>query len=234
MIDVIQRYWPIVQIMKRLCTRKDCRILEIGSSSYGTARFYEGNIIGLDIQFHDETNIAKNLFPIVGSACFLPFRDSAFEVVVSVSMLEHIQSNARSIVIREMLRVTKNFIVISVPCGKKSEYCEEKLRRFQSLFFEDLGWLREHEEFGLPEKGNIIEEIYNSNPNSKIEVFGNVNLTIWLTTMIVQLPFDTLLWKFAPAKRNELLKVLMKMIGWFMPIFDFGSTYQKIYIIKRV
>lgn len=232
MIDVIQRYWQIVQIVKRSCTSKDCRILEIGSSSYGTARFYEGNIIGLDIQFHDETEIAKNLSPIVGSACFLPFKDRSFEVIVSVHMLEHIPSNARSIAIREILRVSKKLIVLSVPCGKKSEFYEEKLRRFHSLCFEDRGWLKEHEEFGLPEKRNIIEEIYNSNPNTTVEVFGSVNVAIWFTTMIIQLPFDTLLWKFAPAKRNALLKVLMKMTGWLMPICDFGDTYQQIFIIK--
>ena len=147
-------------------------------------------------------------------------------------MLEHIPYSARSIAIHEMLRVSKKYIIFSVPCGKKSELYEEKLRRFHSLFFKDRGWLREHEEFGLPEKDKIIEKIYNSNPNVIVEVRGDVNLAIWLTTMVVQLPFDTLLWKYAPAKRNTVLKVLMKMTGWIMPIFDFGDTYSQIFVIK--
>jgi len=233
MIDVIQRYEIVLKLLNK-SKRENMHILEVGSGGQGIARFYGKSVIGCDLQFYDEYSIAENMIPVKGSVYQLPFKNKSFDYVISVSMLEHLHPNKRNIAIHEMIRVSKQFIILSVPCGRKTILYEEKLRQFHSLFFESRGWLKEHEEFGLPDKEEIIKGIYNNTEsNITIKVICNTNLIIWLITMIIQLPFDTLLWRYAPKKRSKMLKMLMKLIGWIMPIFDFGDTYQQVFIIKK-
>ncbi len=82
-----------------------------------------------------------------------PFADGAFDLVVSLDVLEHLPPDRRPDYLAELDRVSRHWIVLGAPCAAPEvEAAEEALaaglmaaRRF----------LREHRELGLPRRGDV-------------------------------------------------------------------------------
>ena len=81
----------------------------------------------LDAFFHNNGRVKKHSF----SVSTLPFSNESFDVVSSVSVIEHIPGNGDSLAIGEMWRVLKpgGKLVLTFPCAR--EYAEE----FESFVF---------------------------------------------------------------------------------------------------
>ena len=116
-INLILRYFPIAKKLKEISkkSKKPLRVLEVGSGSIGITRFYNGEVIGIDI----ETEKYKNprLTFIKGSATNLPFAESSFDVVVSVDTLEHLTRKDQIKMVLEAYRVSKKHIMLTYPVG---------------------------------------------------------------------------------------------------------------------
>jgi 2-polyprenyl-3-methyl-5-hydroxy-6-metoxy-1,4-benzoquinol methylase len=70
------------------------------------------------IEFSKEAiSIGKKLFPNLnikqGSVYELPFKDKSFDLIICTEVLEHLEEPAKAI--KEMLRVTKRYLALSVP-----------------------------------------------------------------------------------------------------------------------
>jgi predicted SAM-dependent methyltransferase len=75
-----------------------------------------GSFIGLNI---DTLDIDSEITPdYVGSATQIPFEDSTYDVVCSFQMLEHLPYERSLQAFREFVRVSKKYIVISLPDSK--------------------------------------------------------------------------------------------------------------------
>ena len=65
----------------------------------------------------DAITLGKKLFPNLtfreGSIYELPYRDNSFDLVVCTEVLEHLEQPVRAL--REILRVSKKYLIISVP-----------------------------------------------------------------------------------------------------------------------
>jgi len=164
------RYFPIVRVLKRHVRNED-RILEIGSGSFGLARFYPGPVVGCDLIFPSLPQ--SNLLPVRCTGTQLPFVDSCFQAVVVSDVLEHVPPDERLGVIREALRVSCKLAVFGFPYGKRAHVLDEHFLEFhRRIAVPPPRWLEEHMLFPFPE-----EELFRGlNDGWKVEAFGNEHL----------------------------------------------------------
>lgn len=75
-----------------------------------------GKLEGIDYS-KEAISIGKKLFPHLllkqGSIYNLPYKDNAFDIVLSTEVLEHLENPKKAL--REILRVSKKYILASVP-----------------------------------------------------------------------------------------------------------------------
>src|SRR3989344_536875 len=116
-INLILRYSPIVKKLKEISmkAKKPLNVLEIGSGSIGVTRFYNGEVVGIDITPEKYKN--PRLTFVKGSATSLPFTDSSFDVVISVDTLEHLTRKDQIKMVLEAYRVSKKHIMLTYPVG---------------------------------------------------------------------------------------------------------------------
>src|SRR3712207_2883485 len=103
MLDIVLRYYPIVQIINKLPYTK---VLEVGSDDYGIAPYLKNKKTTLFDTAFRRQNLQQVNYK-TGSVLSLPFKDSSMDLVVSVDMLEHIPPKLRKKAINELIRVTK-------------------------------------------------------------------------------------------------------------------------------
>ncbi len=131
-------------------------ILEVGSGAEGVARYLKRSIVGVDRSFGAPTN--PNLQPVRASILSLPFVSAAFEDVLCVDTLEHLQRRERARAVRELIRVARSRVIVSGPAGGFAQegdaaYAEHIARRRRPL----PQWLEEHLRHGSPSFGDMLE-----------------------------------------------------------------------------
>ncbi len=96
-------------------------ILDAGCGEGFTMDKFFKNGIGKKIQGIEYEKAAidfgKKLFPHLvikrGSIYDLPYKDNSFDLIICTEVLEHLREPARAI--KEMLRVSKKYLIVSVP-----------------------------------------------------------------------------------------------------------------------
>lgn len=226
--EVALRYLPIIRKIERLGLIKGS-ILEVGSGSLGITPYLGREIVGIDIDFAGpQTDL---VIKVVGDATKLPFTSRSFSAVLMVDILEHLEKNKRLLAIKEAIRVSKNLLVIAVPCGNKAH--EEDLYLsdyYRKVYGKKFSFYEEHLKYGLPTvdwlntKIKKIAKEYNR--DVLIEVEGNVNLSLhrflmkgWMTkNFIIDLIFRKFFLIFIPL----------------MLTMNHEPTYRKIFYIRFI
>lgn len=223
--EVALRYLPIVDKISSL--KKSVTIADIGSGGLGMAPYIKKKIIGVDIDFLPPYH--PRLERIKGSALKLPFKKNAFNIVVSVDMLEHLHEAQRNEAIEEMLRIAEDFLFIAVPSGKKAYQQDVILdKEFKDKYGKSYGFLDEQVHLGLPEEDDIISAMEKAAALLKkeitIEVQDNENLNLraflmkgWLShNFFVQFTFRKLMLFCIPLFR----------------LFNQKPSYRKIFFVE--
>ncbi len=108
----------ILKTLERL-GRNNSLVLDIGCGTGSNLRCWEscGNVVGLDISADalDFCRIKGNENLVRGDAVKLPFHDSAFDTVIALDILEHIERDEEAL--KEFFRVcrTGGHLVLTVP-----------------------------------------------------------------------------------------------------------------------
>ena len=153
-IHQYQRYGVLRKILNEIRVENETfQILEVGAGAHRNAEKFLPNdrFIYLDIL----VPLALKNDPdfIEGDATDLIFLDNSFDYLVALDVFEHIPSDLRNKFLNEMLRVSKNGIIISAPF---SEYKADIMEKNLDDFFHrmngksEITWLKEHLEMGLP------------------------------------------------------------------------------------
>lgn len=229
MLDIIQRYIPIVNGIKRV-RLKTKKIVEVGGGGEGIG-FYLPNyeIIDCDIQF--VKNILPNVKLMKIKGGMLPLPDNYVDIVISVDMLEHLPTNEkRAKMIKEMLRIAKRNVFLAIPTGEESLKANEI---FGKLFHKKYPHIKhkyvtEHLKFGHPEKDEVINMIKNSSFITKIRTKQNTNIKLWLLFQRLYLNFPKLYLLF---RYRRLWYYLLKP---FSPLFNLGKTMRTIFYIELI
>lgn len=80
------------------------------------------DVIGIDFSRVALKHLSSKASPVLGSADYLPFKDKSADMVLSSELLEHLPDEIFLKAISEIKRISKKYILISVPN-------EEKLRK---------------------------------------------------------------------------------------------------------
>jgi hypothetical protein len=152
----------------------------------------------------------------------LPFKNSSFEVVCAIDVLEHIPSAKRQLFVKDLLRVANHKAVLSFPIGTDShkEY-EKKLQANLSEKGLDVTYLNEHIKFGLPTHREVKE--ITKNLSSKKYFSGDITLNKILFNIYL---FDPKV-KYV-RKIIYYLKLIFNLISnpVLYPVLS-GKTYSK-------
>lgn len=174
--DLYSRNTTIAFIAQKLLpSRSKLRVLDVGGYEGRLSAFFpeEANCTILDKRPRPEGETCEY---IEGDAQKIPFSDRAFDLVVASDMLEHVDKPFRAPIIREMLRVSKNYVIIGVPC--KSELLEKAeqyvCEQFQSITGSEHPFLKEHSEYGLPQEERIEEILQKEGVNYATIKEGNL------------------------------------------------------------
>lgn len=111
-------YYSLISLAKPL---KAESILDAGCGEGFTMNKLRENGIGIKIEGIEYSKEAiafgKKLFPDLiikqGSVYELPYKDNSFDLIICTEVLEHLENPSKAL--REMLRVAKKYLIISVP-----------------------------------------------------------------------------------------------------------------------
>ena len=228
MLDIIQRYAPIVDCIRKEKI-KDKKIVEIGGSGEGIAYYLPSfEIIDCDIEF--SKNILPNVKAIKIKKEKIPLPNNYADIVISVDVLEHIPRHKREKLISEIFRIARRKVILAVPIGKESLDAVKKLDVLMSKKYNKKKdrYIKEHLKYGHPEVKEIIKIIKNLPIESKIKIKNNASIKLWLAfqKLYLSLPKLYLLFRyrrFSYFLFNPLIK-----------ISNFGQTMRKIFFIDLI
>lgn len=116
----------------------------------------------------------------------LPFADESFDLVSAFDLLEHMPHGDRVPALQEMLRVTRDGLLVAFPFDSPVNRTAEKmLADFLALHFHgSIPMLDEHRTFGLPDRAQI--ERFFAGTGYPAASFDCGNTDVWLLLMMTQ------------------------------------------------
>jgi hypothetical protein len=219
------RYMPIVRTMRRYGFMD--QVTEIGSGSLGITPHLRRSVVGVDLRFDGPPH--PLLHRVEASALDLPFKSASLPCVVSTDMLEHIASEARSRAVSELIRVTRNVLVLAVPVGERAESHDRELRDYYRTWNgEDYPFLSEHVENGLPSAEQVVHlikrGIEESNRRASVHYVKNSNLRVRRAIMRTWI-----------RTRRRADRIVWQALNYLHPLLsraNFGACYRLIIFIK--
>jgi hypothetical protein len=126
-------------------------ILDVGGYPCLTPQFTPGDsVVVIDIVQSAPPDTARF---VRADGSRLPFRDAAFDLVVSLDSLEHVPVDRRGAYVEELLRASRSYVLLVAPASSEiTELAERLLAEFVRVVNqEDQPQLQEHRQHGLPD-----------------------------------------------------------------------------------
>lgn len=184
-IDQFERYVCAIKEIRKI--ESEVSVLEIGAGGEGISYFSNllksCNFFLFDVR-KDAFNGLKKKQTIIGDGCRLPFRDKAFDVIVSVDAVEHIPKLIRHNFYKELKRVCKKRLIITCPLqSSDAAFQGEKYDIIFQYFYERAHGVKEpNTEQHIASGHPTLEEINRELPNPAI--YGYKNCDVWLKYML--------------------------------------------------
>ncbi len=159
-----------------------------------------------------------------GSAAALPFGDGAFDMAVSLDVLEHIPPEKRFAAVEEMVRVSRLGVIISFPYQHSLvEAAERSVCDAYSLLNQgkDHPWLTEHAQHLLPNYEEIAEHL--SSFGGQVGIFDVGAIDRWVYLQMLDLLLEAIPGSFDMAKELDRYYQEKLYIYEFKPL-----SYRKI------
>ena len=113
-----------VDVRSMLSRHREASILDAGCGEYGLAAFMpRSNITGVDVLPPERVDPRLNYK--YGSITELPFENAAFDIAVSIDVLEHLPEDVRAAAVGELVRVARKAIIIAFPSGPAAREMDE-------------------------------------------------------------------------------------------------------------
>ncbi len=227
-------------VLKELRKGNYADILEVGSGPLGLSRFISRKIVGVDL---DMSGPHHQYFSLVGaSVTALPFKEKAFDFVVSLDMLEHLPLEQRPLAVLELLRVARKKIILGLPCGDKARWIEAKALEANNktlnqaklssdekkVLLERVRFLADHVRYGLPYKEEIETYFQQAaivlNCRYKLRIIENESIYVWFFSIASRMPQSYL----------RFIRILICII--FFPILarlEWPACYRKMFIAEK-
>jgi hypothetical protein len=181
--DQYQRYKMVEELVGLIrgqrAGRDRLRILDVGGRPGLLAAFLpDDEVFMVDVLPPDALN------GVQGDGARLPFRDEAFDLVVSVDTLEHIPSHRKPEFLGEQLRASSNYVLLAAPFEDENISLAEQI--VNEFFIKKLGHpnesLEEHFANGLPRLDETLS-LFDQHGVQHLEI-PNGYLYNWLVMMM--------------------------------------------------
>jgi len=214
-------------------------ILEVGSGTQGIGPYIRKRFVGLDSDFRDyageKITLHQHMIPIRALAWQLPFRDEAFDCILCLDTLEHVEESRRNLVVSELIRVSKRHVILGFPSGAKAFECDENLYKYYKRKRKEIPiWLEEHIRNGFPPQSAISDMVGKnglkciSTQNDNV-TFHYINAILEQTKYMHVFPY--LIYKISLLSLRHMRSlVLMEKI---ISTIDRGESYREILYISK-
>lgn len=183
--DVYQRFQGILGIIERLQLPSAALALDVGGFPGTFADLLSPlNVITLD------TELCPRHGYVAGTGEFLPFPDSTFDLVISSDTLEHVPPSHRHLFLNEIIRVSKQWLIIGAPFDFPHISAAEKVvNELHSLIVhKENPWLAEHRVYGLPALKETVAHLESS--RCAYSIVANSDIIFWCSMMCLQILLD--------------------------------------------
>src|SRR3990167_7389539 len=221
--DIFVRASVIGKIINTLSKNKPIKILDVGGYQGRLDLFVNSPVKVLDVFDVKEENY------IQGDARRLSFPDNYFDVVTSIETLEHIREEDRDEVLKEIVRVSKDLVIVSCPVLTKEN---KTVENFANSFFKNQTgaehpWLKEHKEYSLPKEDLVLMTLRNSLKD--VQVVENDPVVYWLEMILLHF-FDILTKEEFSTEIRDLYQQFNKNLALGRPK---APVYRKIFIGRK-
>lgn len=227
MLDIIQRYQPIVRLIRKN-PPSDRKIVEVGGGGDGIGHYLKKYEV-IDCDLAHAPTMPSNTKPIVIKNEKLPFANNYTHTVVCVDTLEHVSSKQKQKkLVSEMVRIAKKYIYLAVPTGEKSYAAHQKLKKHLERFYpkQENKYLEEHLRNGHPDTAEILALIKKAAPKASIATIPNANIYLWFFFQKIYLALPRL---YHLLKYRDFWRKLLFPIWW---LTNLKSTIRTIYVIN--
>jgi Methyltransferase domain len=222
MLNRLLRYAPVVGFLKSNSASDG--FLEVGSGALGVGEFLNRSFVGLDVRFVPP--FSKSILPIRATSVALPFKENSFDTVVCLDTLEHVEPTARMELISELVRVTKNRLIVGFPFGDRARKVDSILHNYHTRRHLPVpDWLSEHLQFAYPDD----QLMSNRNDFKIVKMVGNENAWWHLFVMVAE----------SYRGINRLTSKLSRLgyigllIGRVLSKSSLNRSYRRIYVVQK-
>ncbi|MBN2329249.1 MAG: class I SAM-dependent methyltransferase [Candidatus Omnitrophica bacterium] len=126
---------------------------------------------------------------VQGDAAHLPFRDESFDFAASLDVLEHIAQEDRESVLEEMLRVSRQGLILTFPAGHPlTASAEDKVCQvYKQLHGKEHPWLAEHARQPLPDADEIVQFLLSHGGQAAVFDVGETARWVYLQCLDILL-----------------------------------------------
>jgi hypothetical protein len=222
--DRTSRYFIVSQIIKNLIKEKNKKVLDVGGLGSILPRLVKQKVNILDVDENDDPNY------IQGNAMNSDVQDGSFDAVVTCDTLEHIPSKERMRFIQELIRISKDYVIICAPFDQSgvAEAEDDMNRLYGRLSGRDHRWLKEHIEIGIPSVSETEKVLRNAKVN--YVKFGHTDVQSW--RCLIELNFLAECIESDSLRRH--VAEINKMYNASLIYRDFSNTpYRLFYVISK-
>jgi hypothetical protein len=221
--DMYQRYKDIQVIVTKLFGTKKIRILDVGGENSLIRKFMPD----AESYYINPVNEKASNF-IRGSGVYMPFKDSIFDIVVTADTLEHIEPKYREHFIAELIRTSKDNVIIIAPFDNGVQSLADKF--LYEVIIQLLGIehpsLKEHITNGLPNLNEVTIPL--KKIKAKYILFSSGNIHNWMTMMVIKHYLQSI------PDSEQLHKYVDRFYNHNFYEFDHSSpSYRKVFVISK-
>lgn len=222
MLNRLARYLPVVEFVSQTGAGS---ILEVGSGCLGIGEFLSHRFVGCDIDL--PAALIPDLIPVRGSVTGLPFRQSSFQLVVCLDVLEHLAPWERLQAVEEMVRVSHSYLVVGAPSGDRAQAIDRLLFRWYRFIGKPVPpWLVEHMAWEFPDMSEVAAGLLTKGIDCRIT--GNENLGVHLVIMVLEsFPQTQRILTWSSHRIRRFWRTFLPFLS------EGGKTYRKIIFARK-
>ena len=187
--DRYARYAAIDRAVRASLGAGRHRVLDVGDTAGHLHTFDPDlDVVGIDVQLEDKRLPGTPVALADGTR--LPFADATFDAVVSSDVLEHVNPEGRPAFLSELMRVSRDLVVVAAPFDTPGVAgVEELVRRYALIALgAEQPQLEEHRLNGLPDLDVAIATMVDA--GAEVLTVGAGNLSDWLTMMMLRFQLE--------------------------------------------
>ncbi|MGH9207812.1 MAG: class I SAM-dependent methyltransferase, partial [Acidimicrobiales bacterium] len=158
--DRYSRYGAVQRLLRANLGQGHLKVLEVGDSA-GYLQQFDGEVSVVCTDLSMSQDPLADTIRTVADGGSLPFGSGAFDAVTAVDVFEHVPAAARQDFLKELIRVTRDILVLAAPFNTPGVWGAETFVRHYAFMAmgKPQDQLEEHRAAGLPDLAETISSL---------------------------------------------------------------------------